>query len=108
MVCPKCGKETQNDARFCNECGTQLSEVQKTVPITRDVPKCTYCGHVGPWIVSPLFRPIDYVCGAIFLIPFVIPGITYLAVIAIIRSNKNNREKICAKCKAKNLFTFIY
>ena len=108
MVCPKCGKELKDDVRFCDGCGAQVADVQQATPVTHDVPKCTCCGHVAPWVVGPLFRPMDIICGVLFMILGVFPGLIYLATIAVIRSNKNNREKTCAKCKAKNLFTFIY
>lgn len=75
---------------------------------THDVPKCTCCGHVGPWKVDPLLTPMHWVIGIVLLFFGFVPGIIYLGVVAAIRSNKNNRGKTCTNCKAKNLFTFIY
>lgn len=83
-------------------------EETKNVPTKHDVPKCSHCGHVGPWKVEPVLLGIHWVIGIILMILGIVPGIVFLAVVAIIRSNADNRAKICPHCKAKNLFTFIY
>lgn len=70
------------------------------------IPKCTHCGYVGEWDVEPLFRPMDWVIG-ILLICLFGTGLVYLGVVALIRSNPDNRAKICRQCKARNLFTFV-
>lgn len=76
---------------------------------THDVPKCTCCGHVGPWKLGPILRGIDWVIGIALMFLGVVPGFVYLGVVATIRaSSKDKREKICPNCHAKNLFTFIY
>ncbi len=73
-----------------------------------DVPMCTHCGHIGPWKVSPVIRPVDWVIGVLLLLFGCVPGLVYLAVVAIIRSNEDRRSKICTNCGSKNLFTFFY
>lgn len=110
MFCSNCGKENSNEAKFCSSCGTRLGdEIQKdTSPKTRDVPKCTCCGHIGKWKVGPIFRPMDYVVGIGLLIFGVVPGIIYMAVVGLIRYDEKNREKICQKCNARNMFTHMY
>ena len=111
MYCNKCGKELNDNAQFCEHCGTKVIKENNTetnTPIKREEPKCTHCGYVGKWEIGPILRPIDYVIGIIFLIFGVVPGLIYIGVVAAIRSNEDNREKICPKCKAKNLWTFFY
>lgn len=76
--------------------------------IKHDVPKCTCCGYVGRWKTEPVIRAIDWVIGIVLLLFGFIPGIVYFIVVAIIRSNENNRGKICPQCNAKNLWTFFY
>lgn len=135
MFCQKCGAKNPDDANSCTSCGQpfqapvvqaqayqptpqnpffgqqmpQQPYIQQGAPQQRhDVPRCTCCGYVGPWKVDSLFRPIDYVIGIILLICFIIPGITYLGTVALIRANKDRRAKICPSCKARNLWTFFY
>ena len=44
MICPNCGAEQPDAARFCNQCGTRLSgQVVAAVQLT-----CPRCGHVNP------------------------------------------------------------
>jgi|YNPBryulayer2012_1023412.scaffolds.fasta_scaffold01166_7 hypothetical protein len=44
MICPNCGAEQPDGARFCNQCGTRLSEqVVTAVQLT-----CPRCGYVNP------------------------------------------------------------
>lgn len=116
MVCSKCGKNVDDGSRFCTVCGAPASSdavaessVKKNPePTFHQIPKCTYCGNVAPWKVGPILRPMDYIIGGIFLIPFIFPGIIYIGTVALIRSSKNNREKICSKCNARNMFTNMY
>ncbi len=105
--CRKCGSQVADNSAFCNNCGTPA---QETTPVatTHDIPKCQHCGHVGPWKIAPILRPVDIIIGIILLFLGVVPGIIYLGVVAAIRSNKDRRSKSCTKCGAKNLFTFIY
>ena len=71
------------------------------------VPQCTCCGHIGPMKTGPLIKPMDWViffallllCGC---------GFIYLGITIVCRMNKNNREKICTNCHAKNMFTYVY
>lgn len=109
--CTKCGKEIHDEAVICIHCGNQASEANSAPKAAQKYskePKCTYCGHIGPWIIGPVFRWWDWVAGGVFALFGVFPGIIYLAVVGLIRSNVNNREKKCAKCGAQNLFTFQY
>jgi len=76
-------------------------------PTSHQVPKCLSCGHVGPWKVDGLFRPMDWLIGLGFLV-FFGTGLVYMLVVGLIRSNKNNRAKICTNCKARNMFVFQY
>ncbi len=114
MFCTKCGKEVKDGMKFCANCGNpvenvqEVTEVKNTGSTKRDVPKCTHCGYEGQWKVGPLLRPIDFIIGIIFLIFGVVPGLIYIGVVAAIRSNEDNREKICPKCNSKNLWTFFY
>ena len=110
MYCSKCGKELNNDAKFCDGCGEKIDnkDVKTEGNTKRDVPKCTHCGYEGNWKVGPVFRPIDWIIRIIFAFMGIIPGIIYLGVVGAIRSNEDNREKICPKCNAKNLWTFFY
>ena len=78
------------------------------IPITHDVPKCNCCGHIGTWKVQPILRVVDWFIGIFFMFFGFFPGLIYLGVVFAIRVNKNNRDKICRNCKAKNMFTFIY
>jgi hypothetical protein len=70
-------------------------------------PKCTSCGMVTQWKVGPILRPIDWVI-AIVLFFFFGTGLIYLLIVFVIRSNPNNREKICPNCGARNMWTFVY
>ena len=116
MFCSKCGKTLEENTKFCASCGTEVSETSShqttsdtsDTPKRHDVPKCTYCGHIEEWKVGPLLRPIDIAIGIILLLFGFVPGVVYLGVVAIIRSNNDNREKICKKCGAKNMFTNMY
>ncbi len=108
MFCKQCGKEMNEGTKFCPHCGGGQEAEVKNSPEIRKIPKCTCCGYVGEWKVGPVFRPVDFIIGILFLFLGVVPGLIYLGVVGIIRSNKDNREKICPKCKAKNLWTFTY
>ena len=119
MFCYKCGKQIEDDAKFCSSCGAvingdktqqenRVKEGNNNSPIHHEKPKCTYCGNVEDWQVGPLFRTMDYVIGIGLCVMGILPGIAYLGVVGLIRSNKDNREKICKKCGAKNMFTNMY
>ena len=71
------------------------------------VPKCTCCGYEGPWKKEKIFRGMDWVIGLSLLLLFG-TGLIYLIVVGLIRMNPNNRAKICPKCGARNLWTFLY
>ena len=117
MFCVKCGKPVDESSKFCGNCGAPVNALnEKNVqmsentgaPTHHETPKCTYCGHVGEWVVGPLFRKMDYIIGVAFLFLGFVPGLIYMGVVGLIRSNKNNREKKCAKCGAQNMFTNMY
>lgn len=115
--CGNCGQPVIDGAEFCAHCGKPIDQCTATPypnqqnffqqPAKHDVPKCTACGHVGPWKLGPILRPIDWIIGILLLFAFG-GGIVYLIVVAIIRSDPNRREKICPQCNARNLFTFFY
>lgn len=107
MFCQKCGAEIPDGSDYCQNCGQISNSMGNKSPTKNDVPKCTCCGYVGPWKVDSLFRPMDWVIGIILLFLFG-TGLIYLLVVGLIRSNKDNRTKICPKCGAKNLWTFLY
>lgn len=44
MKCPKCGKETPSDGKYCWECGEELSSGPVIMPIDKKI-KCKNCGH---------------------------------------------------------------
>lgn len=73
-----------------------------------NIPKCTCCGYIGNWELDKVFRPMDWVIGIILLLLGIVPGLIYLGVVGLIRSNKDRRAKICPQCKARNLWTFLY
>lgn len=110
MYCKKCGNKLSENSKFCNACGTQVDDDKSEKNETRrhETPKCTCCGYVGPWKVGPVFRKMDYVIGIIFLFLGIVPGLIYLGVVGLIRSDEKNREKTCPKCNARNLWTFFY
>lgn len=113
MFCSKCGSEVANGNSFCNACGASINAQPVAQPMQSAMqrhaePQCTCCGYIGPWKLGHILRPMDYVIGLILLFLGVVPGIIYVGTVALIRSNKDRREKICPKCKAKNLWTFIY
>lgn len=112
MFCSKCGKELKEGVKFCGECGASVEKNEKNNTnqgaTQRNVPKCTHCGYEGQWKVGPVFRTIDWILGIAFMFLGFIPGLVYFIVVAAIRSNEDNREKICPKCNAKNLWTFFY
>ena len=84
---------------------------QNGYPVQHPVPKCTCCGHIGPWQVEPVFRPLDWVLTILFLLIGIVPGIIYAIVVIAIRSGSHGdhyRAKTCTQCGAKNLFTFLY
>lgn len=109
--CPNCGKEVAAGAPFCSACGSAMNgfgNENRNTPVPHDVPKCTCCGHVGQWKVGPIFRPVNLVIGIVLMIMGFVPGLIYLGVVFLLRSNEKNREKICVKCNARNMFTQIY
>ncbi len=122
MFCKFCGANVSEDTRFCPQCGQVLdaqgfnmqnASVQNvpTQPFgqqTKKLPKCTHCGYVGEWKKAPILRPIDFVIGIPLCLFGFIPGLIYIGVVAVIRMNPDNREKICPQCNAKNLWTFMY
>lgn len=113
MYCKNCGAEIKDGQPSCQNCGAAIlpdnmqSVPNPPMPAKHDVPRCTCCGYVGPWKLAPILRPIDWII-AICLFFFFGAGIVYLLITAAVRSNKNNRAKICPNCKAQNLWTFIY
>ena len=117
MFCRNCGNMIADNARCCSSCGAVVNESENQqfyqaastyVPTHHPIPKCNYCGNIEEWKIEPLFRPMDFIIGIILLIFGIVPGIIYLGVVGLIRSNKDHRAKICKKCGAKNMFTNLY
>ena len=110
--CTKCGKEIHDEAVICIHCGTTIGTIptaeKAAPPRIHRTPKCTCCGHIGEWKVGPILRPVDWIIGLCGLLCCILPGLSYLITVAIIRSNEKRREKICTKCGGRNLFTFEY
>ena len=117
---------------FCNKCGCELdefsncpncfsennannsmngvSEYDSTTTnheCTHNIPKCLYCGNIEEWKVEPLITVTDWIIIAVLFF-FFGSGLIYLLITVIVRSNQDNRTKICKKCGAKNMFTFYY
>ena len=129
MFCKNCGSALEDQANFCPKCGTLQANPSQQQPaqnstnlfgsttptdytnmpsgMSNQTPRCTHCGYVGNWTVGPILRPIDFIIGIVLLLLGIIPGVVYLGVVAAIRMNPDRREKICPRCKAQNLWTFI-
>ena len=74
---------------------------------THPIPKCLHCGAITLWQVEPLLLPRHFIIGLVLLCAAG-SGLIYFLVIVLIRSNPNNRHKICPQCHSHNLWTFIY
>ncbi len=77
-------------------------------PATHKDPKCTCCGNIGPWEVEGIFRPVHLIIGLFLLLWGVFPGVFYLVTVALIRMKPEHRAKTCPRCKARNMFTYLY
>lgn len=110
--CTQCGNAINEGETACSKCGAPAEPIinhpTNHIPTTHDVPRCTCCGHIGPWKVSPLFSAIDIIIAIVLLCLGFVPGLIYIVVHIILFGSKNNRAKRCTKCNAKNLFTFLY
>ena len=73
----------------------------------RALPRCMSCGTITQWNVEPLLLPRHIIIGGLLLF-FFGGGLLYFLVVIIMRSNPDNRAKICPNCGARNLWTFIY
>lgn len=76
-------------------------------PGQHPVPKCLRCGAIGQWHIEPILLGIHWIIGGIFLLAAG-GGLVYLLVSFIYRSNPDRRAKICAHCKSRGMFTFVY
>jgi class 3 adenylate cyclase/tetratricopeptide (TPR) repeat protein len=47
QICPNCGRENPEDARFCSGCGTRLDDAAPTAREERKVVTCLFCDLVG-------------------------------------------------------------
>lgn len=100
MFCKNCGKEIDDNAAVCIHCGVMVANnasQQQNAPVYHPVPKCTKCGYIGEFKSGKLFRPMDWAIGLVTLLLAGL-GLLYFIIIAIIRSDKNKREKICPHC----------
>lgn len=117
MYCQKCGTELPDGSAFCASCGAQQGVPQGTpvIPVaaaqaymqTHDIPKCTCCGYVGEFKYGPLLTGKD-ILWFLLLLCLAGAGFIFLLYKLITRGNKKNREKICPKCRAKNMYTYLY
>ena len=57
QVCPNCGKEMDNEARFCSACGTKLIVEEQTVE-TIEKPMISVCKNCGNQL-----KPGAHFCG---------------------------------------------
>ena len=46
-ICPSCGHENGDDARFCSQCATPLEAGAATMREERKVVTCLFCDLVG-------------------------------------------------------------
>lgn len=76
-------------------------------PTVHSVAKCTCCGTVGQMKPGPLLRGSDilWIC---LLMVVAGAGFLYLIYTLIVRSNPKKREQVCQRCKAKNMYTYMY
>lgn len=123
MICNNCGNEVGEENIFCGKCGAkQYQEENAYMQYRHEEPLCTVCGSVGEWIIDPVVKS-GHVLVAFVLMIFdaiicaaynffagyiiILAPLLYLIVVATYRSS-NPRNKICAKCKSANMFTFMY
>lgn len=77
MICPKCGKENNDQARVCQKCGTNLQDV--TEPSAQPVPDVLYAGfwdRVAAYLIDVgILTCISYV---IIFVPTYEPFVTFI------------------------------
>ena len=83
-------------------------EKENATPEKHDIPRCTCCGHIGKWKVEPVLTGKHWGIGLLLMVLGIVPGVVFLGVTMVVRSNQKNRNKICLNCGAHNLFTFFY
>jgi hypothetical protein len=71
------------------------------------VPKCLSCGTITPWKIEPLLLP-RHIFITLALVIFFGAGLVYALVVIAMRSNPNQRSKICPHCGGRNMWTFMY
>ncbi len=71
------------------------------------IPRCLNCGRITRWQVEPLLLPIHIGIALVLLLAFG-GGLIYIILVALIRADPANRGKICPRCGAKNMWTFVY
>lgn len=128
MNCSSCGSLLNPGAKYCTHCGAEVVQVEVIEPVynnyqrpnqqvplmqpqygqQRTIPKCCVCGYVGPWKMEPFFTPLQIGLGIFFTLFCIFPGLAFFGTVALLKSNPNNRAKICAACGGRNLFTFLY
>jgi class 3 adenylate cyclase/tetratricopeptide (TPR) repeat protein len=59
MVCPSCGHENRDGAKFCDECATPLTAPARSVPEERKVVTALFCDLVGFTATSESADPED-------------------------------------------------
>ena len=62
MKCPKCQFENQEDAKFCNECGSKLEiacqQCGKANPLGSKF--CNECGHTLTVSIRPALKELSF------------------------------------------------
>ncbi len=110
MYCKNCGKEIDNNAAVCIHCGVATDNRPAQGAggdyAHHELPKCRKCGYIGEFKTEKMFRTKDWVIGIGTL--FLGFGLIYLIIIAIIRSDKSSREKICPHCGGVDTATDVY
>lgn len=112
MFCRNCGKEIDDNAAVCIHCGVATANIDankagSTNMTYHEVSKCKKCGYTGEFECGKLFRTMDWVIGLVLLL-FCGLGFFYFIIIAIIRYDKNKREKICPHCGGVDTATEFY
>ena len=60
MICPNCGFQNPEGAKFCNQCGSQL-ELRCPACGRVNPPRCKFCNACGADLIQPITEPaIDY------------------------------------------------
>ena len=90
MICKVCGKEVEDDAKFCNYCGAELHKAEQPAPSEAvEVVETSKVEEVKPKKVWVVFSKISKILGIVTLCTSVIPYLNLvliweLAVVGIV------------------------